>query len=77
LRFSTRATVLWYFAAERLKNRLKRVKNQPNERSIQRVSRSFGASCERSSSAASAGDSVSELNAEITVEMAMVSENCW
>jgi len=49
-------------------NRLKRVKNQPNERSIQRVSRSFGASCERSSSAASAGASVSELNAELTVE---------
>ena len=35
------------------------------------------ASCGFSSSAASAGDSVSELNAEITVEIAIVSANCW
>jgi len=75
LRFSTRATVLWYFAAERLKKRLKRVKNQPSERSIQTVSRSLGASCGRSSNAASAGERVSELNAEIIVEIAIVSEN--
>jgi hypothetical protein len=37
---------------------------------------SFGASCDFSSNAASAGDSVSELMAEITVEIAMVSANC-
>ncbi len=41
-----------------------------------RVSRSFGASCERSRMALSAGDRVSELKAEITVEMAMVTANC-
>jgi hypothetical protein len=35
----------------------------------------LGASWRRSSSAESAGDSVSELMAEITVEMAMVSAN--
>ena len=41
-----------------------------------RVRPSFGASCDLSRSAASAGDSVSELMAEITVEMAMVNANC-
>ncbi len=41
-----------------------------------RVSASFGASWDFSSTAASAGDSVSELNAEITVEIATVSANC-
>ena len=41
-----------------------------------RVSASLGASWLLSSSAASAGDSVSELIAEITVEIAMVSANC-
>ena len=35
------------------------------------------ASCGRSRMAASAGESVSELKAEITVEIAMVSANCW
>ena len=40
-----------------------------------RVSQSFGASWPLSSSAASAGDKVSELIAEITVEIAMVSAN--
>ena len=40
-----------------------------------RVSASGFAPCGLSSTAASAGDSVSELNAEITVEMAMVSAN--
>ncbi len=43
--------------------------------SMPRVSASLGASWLFSSKAASAGDSVSELNAEITVEMAMVSAN--
>ncbi len=40
-----------------------------------RVSTSFGAPCAFSSSAASAGESVSELIAEITVEIAIVSAN--
>ena len=43
---------------------------------MMRVGRSFSASCGRSSLAASAGDRVSELIAEITVEMAMVTANC-
>jgi hypothetical protein len=37
---------------------------------------SFGASLPLSSSAASAGDRVSELNAEMTVEKAIVRANC-
>ncbi len=49
--------------------------SQPNARSIPRVRRSFGASWPFSNTAASAGLSVSELNAEITVEIAMVSAN--
>ena len=43
---------------------------------MMRVSTSGFASWPLSSSAASAGDSVSELKAEITVEMAMVIANC-
>ena len=42
-----------------------------------RASQSFGASWPLSSSADSAGDKVSELKAEMTVEKAMVSANCW
>ncbi len=45
-------------------------------RSMPRVSQSFGSSWPFSSNAASAGESVSELNAEITVEMAMFIANC-
>ena len=41
-----------------------------------RVKRSLGASCGRSSNAESAGLSVSELKAEITVLMAIVTANC-
>gem|GEM_PF-6624461 len=41
-----------------------------------RVKASFGASCSRRSLAASAGDRVSELTAEITVEIAIVTANC-
>ena len=41
-----------------------------------RVSASLGWSWPRRSRAASAGDSVSELIAEITVEIAMVTANC-
>ena len=64
------------FASRGRKTRLKPRKNQPNTRSMPRVSASFGASWAFSSSAASAGDSVSELKAEITVEIAIVSANC-
>ena len=42
---------------------------------MKRVSASLGASWPRSSRAASAGDSVSELIAEITVEIAIVTAN--
>ena len=48
----------------------------PSTFSMPRASQSFGASCGFSSAAASAGLSVSELNAEITVEIAIVSANC-
>ncbi|MNN48809.1 hypothetical protein D3C81_1633080 [compost metagenome] len=48
----------------------------PNSFSRNREKRSLGAWCSLSSTAASAGDRVSELNAEITVEMAMVNANC-
>jgi len=51
-------------------------KNQPSRSSIRRESISFGASCECSNLAASAGDKVSELIAEITVEIAIVTANC-
>jgi hypothetical protein len=54
---------------------LKRAKKRPNSLSMPRVSASGLASCGLSSTAARAGESVSELNAEITVEMAMVKAN--
>ncbi len=54
---------------------LNRAKKRPNNLSMPRVSASGLAPCGLSSTAASAGDSVSELNAEITVEMAIVSAN--
>jgi hypothetical protein len=60
----------------RPKARLKSAKKPPRAFSIASVRRSLGASCPLSSSAASAGERVSELTAEITVEMAMVSANC-
>ena len=59
-----------------VKNRLKSRKNQPNARSATRCTRSFGAPCGSSSRDASAGLSVSELKAEMTVEIAIVSANC-
>jgi hypothetical protein len=51
-------------------------KNPPNSVSIPRVSQSLGASCGRNSRALSAGDRVSELKAEITVLIAIVTANC-
>ena len=47
----------------------------PNNLSATRCTRSRGASCGRSSREARAGESVSELIAEMTVEMAIVSAN--
>ncbi|MCY1422233.1 hypothetical protein D9M71_379090 [compost metagenome] len=48
----------------------------PSSLSRNREKRSFGAWWSLSKTAAKAGDNVSELNAEITVEMAMVKANC-
>ena len=56
--------------------RLNGRKIQPRPLSIARASQSFGASWLLSSRAASAGDSVSELKAEMTVEIEIVSANC-
>ena len=49
---------------------------QPKARSIARCTRSLGAPCGLSRIAESAGERVSELNAEITVEKAIVRANC-
>ena len=59
-----------------LKKRLNSRKNQPNAPVGRRCRRSCGAPCGSSSRDASAGLSVSELNAEITVEIAIVNANC-
>jgi hypothetical protein len=66
----------WYSDELRLKKRLNGWNTQPNARSMKRDSASLGAPCACSNLAASAGESVSELIAEITVEMAMVTANC-
>ncbi len=58
------------------KPRLNSRKNQPSAKSNACVSQSCLASCGLSSSADSAGLSVSELNAESSVENAIVSANC-
>ena len=60
----------------RWKKQLNQWKKRPNTLSMPRVTASLGASWGRSSRAAKAGDKVSELNAEITVEIAMVAANC-
>jgi hypothetical protein len=49
---------------------------QPNTKSIPRWNRSGASPCGFSSKAASAGDSVNEFTAEITVLIAMVNANC-
>ena len=71
-----RDTEPWYRSELALKKRLNGPNTQPNARSIRRDSISFGASCDFSSFAARAGDRVSELIAEITVEIAIVTANC-
>lgn len=55
---------------------VKRTENPAKQTIDQPVGRSFFAPCGFNSRAASAGESVSELMAEITVEMAMVTANC-
>jgi hypothetical protein len=57
------------------KKRLKGLNSQPSAASIIFWKRSLGASWRLRSTAARAGDRVSELKAEITVEMAMVRAN--
>ena len=71
-----RATPPEYRSEARAKPRLNGLNSQPNRVSITRPSQSFFAPCGLSRIAASAGDRVSELIAEITVEIAMVSANC-
>ena len=56
--------------------RLNHAKKRPNTLFIPRVSASGAAPWGLSSTAASAGDNVSELNAEMMVDTAMVSANC-
>ena len=57
-------------------SRLNSQKNQPSVTFNSQVSGSLRAPCGRSSSAARAGLKVSELNAEMIVETAMVRANC-
>src|SRR3984885_13951491 len=70
------ATPCAYDLEPREKTPLKVRKNAPSTRSIARVSQSFGASALLKSNAARAGERVRELNAEITVEIAIVMANC-
>ncbi|MNY62120.1 hypothetical protein D3C86_1988870 [compost metagenome] len=58
------------------KKRLNGVKSQPRQAAISLSNLSFGAPWGTSSLAARAGERVSELIAEMTVEMAMVTANC-
>ncbi len=60
----------------RAKAQLNGRKTQPNSLSIVRANPSLRPPCSRSSSALSAGDSVSELKALIAVEIAIVIANC-
>jgi hypothetical protein len=59
-----------------MEQRLKPRNSQPKALSMPRVSASLGCVVAAQQQAASAGDSVSELIAEITVEIAMVTANC-
>ena len=65
-----------YLLPAHAKIRLNGWKNQPSDFSMTRANQSLGAPCPWSNTAHSAGESVSELNAEITVEIAMVMANC-
>src|SRR5437660_7483009 len=70
-----RATVLPYAFDAQENVLLNPLKNHPSNPSIIRWNKSFFAPRGLRSRAASAGDSVSELSAEIAVETAMVSAN--
>src|SRR5688572_12790687 len=72
----TPATPSEYFCDAHAKNRLNGRNNQPNTLSIPRESASFFAPCGFSNSADNAGLKVSELKAEMTVEIAIVIANC-
>src|SRR3546814_20377881 len=76
LRRITPVTPVAYESEARPKKRLNQLKNPPNTRFMPRVSQSGLSWCPLSSRADSAGDRVRELNAEITVEMAIVMANC-
>ena len=76
MRLSKPVTPRPYSSLLRWKKLLNQRKKRPNSRSITRITASLGASCGRSRMAASAGDRVSELMAEITVEIAIVAANC-
>lgn len=58
------------------KKRLNGPNSQPKHLAIKRSNLSLGAEWGTNSFAARAGDRVSELMAEMTVEMAMVTANC-
>ncbi len=55
---------------------LKRAKKRPNTFCVMRVTASGASARPFNSQADSAGDSVSEFTAEMSVEMAMVTANC-
>src|SRR4029077_6744593 len=71
-----RATVLPYAFDAQEKVLLNPLKSHPSNPSIIRWNKSFFAPPGFRSRAARAGDSVSELSAEIAVETAIVSANC-
>src|SRR6185437_2073861 len=71
----SRRTALPYLLEPLLNARLNGWNTQPNSFSRIRVNRSGGAPCGLSRMADNAGDSVSELNAEMSVENAIVSAN--
>src|SRR5437867_3361165 len=72
----TPPTPVAYLAPVQANTRLNGRKSQPIDRSIVRANQSLRAWWSLSNTAHNAGERVSELNAEITVEMAMVMANC-
>src|SRR5580698_377657 len=71
-----RATPLEYLREAHSKKRLKGLKIQPKARSMPRVRASLGSEWPFSRRALRAGESVSELKADMTVEIAIVIANC-
>jgi hypothetical protein len=72
---ATSATRNAYECETRSNKRLNAAKGLPSTRSMSRWNRSAGTCFGRSSNAASAGDSVNELNVEMIVEAAIVTAN--